>query len=193
MVSNVTAAASPFERGATIVAGYVSRWRSQHKYQKSFYYMDFLYLFYDTYPPASPYPSQEGTRSSSPIVYQTRLQTSRRQREDNKCGFKRHGGSVKTTSVVSNVTAAASPFERGATTVAGYVSRWRSQHKYQKSFLLMDFQYLFYDTYPPGFAVPLSRGNSQQQSARHSYRIQISHSFSLVTVSLPNGLFLLSL
>ena len=55
MVSNVTAAASPFERGATTVAGYVSRWRSQHNYQKSFYYMDFLYLFYDTYPPASPY------------------------------------------------------------------------------------------------------------------------------------------
>ncbi len=128
--SSVTAAASPFERGATTVAGYVSRWRSQHNYQKSFYYMDFLHLFYDTYPPASPYPSQEGTRSSSPIVYQTRLLTSRRQRRGYNRPDKRHGGNVETTSVVSNVTAAASPFERGATTVAGYVSRWRSQHKY---------------------------------------------------------------
>jgi len=80
VVSNVTAAASPLERGATTVAGYVSRWRSQHKYQKSFYYMDFLYLFYDTYPPASPYPSEEGTRGSSPFIsnkeYHTRLQMS---------------------------------------------------------------------------------------------------------------------
>ena len=31
-------------------------------------YKDFWYLFLDTYPPASPYPSKEGTRSGGPSV-----------------------------------------------------------------------------------------------------------------------------
>ena len=31
-------------------------------------YKDFWYLFSDTYPPASPYPSKEGTRGGSPSV-----------------------------------------------------------------------------------------------------------------------------
>ena len=33
--------------------------------------------------------------------------------------------------VDTSVTAAASPFERGATGVAGYVYRWRSQQEYR--------------------------------------------------------------
>ena len=86
------------------------------------------------------------------------FQASRLQRKGYNWPDKHHSGSVETKSVVSNVTAAASPFERGATTVAGYVSRWRSQHKYQKSFLLMDFQYLFYDTYPPASPDPSREG-----------------------------------
>ena len=139
VVSSVTAAASLFERGATIVAGYVYRWRSQHNYQKSFYYMDFQYLISDTYPPASPYHK----RGLAAAVQLSTIQD-----------YKRHCGSVETTNVKSSVTAAASPFERGATTVAGYVSRWRSQHKYQKSFYYMDFLYLFYDTYPPASPYP---------------------------------------
>ncbi len=32
--------------------------------------------------------------------------------------------------VYTSGTAAASPFERGATGVSGYVYRWRSQHEY---------------------------------------------------------------
>ncbi len=48
-----------------------------------------------------------------------------------------HYGTSKNTkdtngmdSVDTNGTAAASPFERGATGVAGYVYRWRSQQEY---------------------------------------------------------------
>ena len=55
--------------------------------------------------------------------------------------------------VYASGTAAASPFERGATTVAGYVYRWRSQHEYRYrlyGLLTFDSGYI-----PPGFAVPL--------------------------------------
>ena len=31
-------------------------------------YKDFWYLFWDTYPPASPYPSEEGTRGGGSFV-----------------------------------------------------------------------------------------------------------------------------
>ena len=55
--------------------------------------------------------------------------------------------------VYTSGTAAASHFERGATTVAGYVYRWRSQHECRfrlKGLLVFVFGYI-----PPGFAVPL--------------------------------------
>ena len=70
-------------------------------------YKDFWYLFFDTYPPASPYPSKRGD-SRWRVV----------------------GCLLWMLCVDTSVTAAASPSERGATPVAGYVSRWRSQHKY---------------------------------------------------------------
>jgi len=57
------------------------------------------------------------------------LQKSPRQRKRDIRPYKRHGGSVKEIYDHTSVTAAASHFQRGATIVAGYVSRWRSQHK----------------------------------------------------------------
>ena len=93
-------------------------------------YKDFWYLFLDTYPPASPYPSKRGDsrwRSVGLLLWMLCVDA---------------GG-----------TAAASPFERGATGVAGYVYRWRSQHEYRyrlKGLLVFVFGYI-----PPGFAVPL--------------------------------------
>ena len=50
-------------------------------------------------------------------------------------------------------TAAASPFERGATTVAGYVYRWRSQQ--ECGFRLKGLLAIVLGYIPPGFAVPL--------------------------------------
>jgi len=69
-------------------------------------YMDFWYLFSDTYPPASLYSSKRGDsrwRSVGLLLWM-------------QC-------------VDASVTAAASPFERDATRVAGYVYRWRSRQE----------------------------------------------------------------
>ena len=94
-------------------------------------YMDFGYLIPDTYPPASPYPSKRGDsrwRSVGRLLWM-------------QC-------------VDASGTAAASPFERGATAVAGYVYRWRSQHECR--FRLYGLRVFVFGYIPPGFAVPLS-------------------------------------
>ena len=69
-------------------------------------YKDFWYLFSDTYPPALPYPSERGDSRWRSV-----------------------GCLLWMLCVDASCTAAASPFERGATTVAGYVYRWRSQQE----------------------------------------------------------------
>ena len=61
-------------------------------------YMDFWHLIMDTYPPASPYPSEEGTRGGGPSVV-TLWNIERHERHERHelgglSGCKRHGGSV---------------------------------------------------------------------------------------------------
>ena len=88
-------------------------------------YKDFWYLFWDTCPPASPYPSKRGDsrwRSVCRHIMEYRQ-------------IWNHGTSKNTKDtnwvdcVDASGTAAASPIDRGTTGVAGYVYRWRSQHK----------------------------------------------------------------
>ena len=83
--------------------------------------MDFLHLFYDTYPRLRRTPLKRG------LAVAVRLSLTKNTIQD----YKHHGGSAETANADSSVTAAASPFERGATAVAGYVYRWRSQHEYR--------------------------------------------------------------
>ena len=88
MASNITAAASPFKgvprqwRGMYPAGGASTNSPSTQK--------DFLHLFPDTYPPASPYPSQAGTRGGSPSVSARRIESvSNSLRPSNKQGRRR--------------------------------------------------------------------------------------------------------
>ena len=93
-------------------------------------YKDFWHLFSDTYPPASLYPSKRGDSRWRCV-----------------------GCLLWMMNVDASGTAAASPFERGATTVAGYVYRWRSQH--ECGFRLYGLWVFVFGYIPPGIAVPL--------------------------------------
>ncbi len=58
-------------------------------------YKDCWYLFLDTYPPASPYPSEEGTRGGGPsVVTLWNIERHERHEWNGLCGYKWHGGSV---------------------------------------------------------------------------------------------------
>ena len=81
--------------------------------------------------------------------------------KNTKQDYKRHGGSVETANADLNVTAAASPFERGATAVAGPLAE---PAQIPKVLLLYGLSAFVLRYIPPGFAVPLSRGDSRKQS-----------------------------
>ncbi len=116
--------------------------------------MTFCICFRIHTPPASPYPSQEGTRSCSPFVsarvYHARLQLSQRQRKGNIRPYKRHGGSV--------------PFRKGCHDSGGVCITLAEPAYIVIVLLLYGLSVLGLRYIPPGFAVPLSRGDSRWQS-----------------------------
>ena len=58
-------------------------------------YKDCWYLFSDTYPPALPYPSEEGTRGGGPsVVTLWNIEKLERHELGGLSGYKWHGGSV---------------------------------------------------------------------------------------------------
>ncbi len=58
-------------------------------------YKDFWYFFSDTYPPASPYPSEEGTRGGgASVVTLWNIERYEKHELGRQCGYKWHGGSV---------------------------------------------------------------------------------------------------
>ena len=130
-----TAAASPFERGATTVAGYVYRWRSQHKYLLP--HIRTLGICFPIHTPRlRRTPLKEGTRGGGPSVACygccVWMQAARRQRPLLK-GVPRQW--------------------RGMYTAGGASMSVDSAYK--------DFWYLFLDTYPPASPYPSKRGDSR--------------------------------
>ena len=72
---------------------------------------------------------REGNTSAGRWVLRMKSKTEK-MREDMSLVYKRRGGGGAVMQYVStSIAAAASPFQRGATRVAGYVSRRRSRHK----------------------------------------------------------------
>ena len=112
-------------------------------------YKDFWYLFSDTYPPASPYPSERGDS---------------RWRSD--CRHIMEHRKTRKTRIGWTVWIQASRRQRPL--LKGVPREWRGMYtaggaSTNVATAYMDFWYLFWDTYPPALPYPSKRGDSRWQ------------------------------